>query len=227
MCPPRLPVRRAGKKSCETKEREKEHMAPKKKTEITEKSTAYKRVNAWDALPAAAVKTMETRARRYIDFLNACRTERQTIDFVEAQARKHGFKPIDELPVGKAAKPGTRVFWINKNRAIGLAVIGQMPISRGMNIVAAHHDVPHLDLKPLPLFEKHGQAFFKTHYYGASRNSSGPRSRWLSTVLPPRKKARIFPFPSAKRPMIRFSPSPILPRISRRRCRMTVKPPRC
>jgi len=131
-----------------------------------QKGTAYQKVIGWDVITQAQTKEMESQSERYIDFLNKCKTERETIDFVVKTAEKHGFVSAEKIKPDVSAKPGSKLFWINKNRAIGLAVIGRKPISEGIHIVAAHHDVPHLDLKPLPLFEKHGLAFFKTHYYG-------------------------------------------------------------
>ena len=140
-------------------------MAAKNKKKL-DSPRAYQKVSGWDVLKPSEVKEMENQADRYIQFLNECKTERETINFIENHARKQGFKPIAELKPGSPAKSGTKVYWINKNRAIGLAVIGKKPATAGLHIVAAHHDVPHLDLKPLPLIEKHGLAFFKTHYYG-------------------------------------------------------------
>ena len=35
-----------------------------------------------------------------------------------------------------------------------------------MNIIGSHVDSPRLDLKPNPLTEEGGLAYFKTHYYG-------------------------------------------------------------
>ena len=47
-----------------------------------------------------------------------------------------------------------------------LAVIGEDNIENGINIIGAHADSPRLDLKPNPLYEDGGFAYFKTHYYG-------------------------------------------------------------
>lgn len=47
-----------------------------------------------------------------------------------------------------------------------LAVIGEESIENGINIIGAHGDSPRLDLKPNPLYEDNGFAYFKTHYYG-------------------------------------------------------------
>ena len=47
-----------------------------------------------------------------------------------------------------------------------LAVIGYDNIENGIQVVGAHADSPRLDLKPNPLYEDDGFAFFKTQYYG-------------------------------------------------------------
>jgi aspartyl aminopeptidase len=141
-------------------------MVQKRKSQTTPSALLYKPANAWEGLNPAAEKDLEKKAGAYIDFLNTCKTERETISFIETHAVKHGFKPIATVFQGKALKPGTKVYWINKNRAIGLAVLGKRPIETGIHAIVAHHDVPHLDLKPIPLFQKHNLALLKTHYYG-------------------------------------------------------------
>ena len=47
-----------------------------------------------------------------------------------------------------------------------IAVIGSESLETGLKIVGAHIDSPRLDLKPNPLYEDTGFAYFKTHYYG-------------------------------------------------------------
>ncbi|MFZ2956152.1 MAG: aminopeptidase [Candidatus Ozemobacteraceae bacterium] len=142
-------------------------MASKKTSSAaTSSPKPYKRVNAWDELPASQEKALEERSARYIRFLTECKTERETLRRVESDAKKAGFKNLDEINSKTPLKPGTRIYWINKNRAMGLAVIGKRPVTEGMRMVAAHHDVPHLDLKALPLYEKHGLALLRTHHYG-------------------------------------------------------------
>lgn len=46
---------------------------------------------------------------------------------------------------------------------------GERPMEEGLRINGAHIDSPRLDLKPHPLYEKKGLAYFKTHYYGGIR----------------------------------------------------------
>ena len=47
-----------------------------------------------------------------------------------------------------------------------LAIIGQEKMETGLHIIGSHVDSPRLDLKPNPLYEDTGFAYFKTHYYG-------------------------------------------------------------
>ena len=44
--------------------------------------------------------------------------------------------------------------------------MGNKPVEAGLNIIGSHIDSPRLDLKPNPLYEDNGFAYFKTHYYG-------------------------------------------------------------
>ena len=45
---------------------------------------------------------------------------------------------------------------------------------RGFHLNIAHIDSPRLDLRPVPLFEKDGLAYFRTHYYGGIRKYQWP-----------------------------------------------------
>ena len=85
-------------------------------------------------------------------------------------AEKAGFVPFDPQ---KKYKAGDRVYYNNRGKAMCLAVIGKKGCKEGVRIAAAHIDNPRIDLKPIPLYEASEQALLKTHYYGASRSSSG------------------------------------------------------
>lgn len=99
----------------------------------------------------------------YKDFMNAAKTERECVDFTVAAAEKAGFVPFDSE---KTYKPGDKVYYNNRGKAICLAVIGKQGMKNGARIAAAHIDSPRLDLKPVPLYESNEQALLKTHYYG-------------------------------------------------------------
>ena len=49
---------------------------------------------------------------------------------------------------------------------LGVGKTAVHKLENGINVVGAHLDSPRLDLKPNPLYEDTGFAYFKTHYYG-------------------------------------------------------------
>ena len=98
-----------------------------------------------------------------MNFLNSAKTEREIIRETEKLAREHGFKNLYEYT---ELFPGDKVYFINREKNIYLAVIGQESMEHGINIVGAHADSPRLDLKPNPLCQEGNLAYLKTHYYG-------------------------------------------------------------
>ncbi|HHT38199.1 MAG TPA: aminopeptidase [Mollicutes bacterium] len=103
-------------------------------------------------------------SQKYIKFLNNSKTEREIITNVKDMAEKNGFK---ELSTFQQLKAGDKVYYVNKEKNIFLAVIGDQDLNDGLNIIVTHSDSPRLDLKPNPLYEHDGLAYFKTHYYGS------------------------------------------------------------
>jgi aspartyl aminopeptidase len=145
-----------------------------KKNEIS----YFKVPSAWDKLPASENATLEKRNNEYLKFISECKTERATINYLKKLADKEGFKMLPELGKGKKLKSGSKVMFINKNRAMGLAIIGKRPIEEGFRMVAAHLDVPRIDIKAQPLYEKQNLALFKTHYYGGIK-----KYQWVALPL--------------------------------------------
>lgn len=101
--------------------------------------------------------------KEYMEFLNHSKTEREIIKSAKELIEKNGFKSITQY---ENLKPGDKVYYNNRDKSMYLAVIGQNPIEKGINIIGSHADSPRLDLKPNPLYEEGGFAYFKTHYYG-------------------------------------------------------------
>ena len=99
----------------------------------------------------------------YIEFLNKCKTERESALFAEELLKKNGFNDIFSF---SSLKKGDRVYYINRKKEVFAAIIGSEKLENGVNIIGAHIDSPRLDLKPNPLYEDGGFALFKTHYYG-------------------------------------------------------------
>ncbi len=109
------------------------------------------------------VKKADAFCEPYKAFLDAAKTEREAVAYTVKAAEKAGFVPFDCK--GKY-KPGDKVYYVNRGKAVILAVFGKKKCVKGVRIAAAHIDSPRLDLKPNPLYEQNDMAFFKTHYYG-------------------------------------------------------------
>ncbi|CCX38035.1 m18 family aminopeptidase [Clostridium sp. CAG:1013] len=102
-------------------------------------------------------------AEGYKAFLNAAKTERETVTWAVKAAEEAGFEPFDPE---KKYKAGDKVYYNNRGKAMCLAVIGKKGAKKGVRIAAAHIDSPRVDLKPIPLYEASELALLKTHYYG-------------------------------------------------------------
>ena len=102
-------------------------------------------------------------ADEYINFLNKGKTEREIVAESKEIAEKNGFKNLETM---QELKAGDKVYFVNREKAMYLAVIGTEKSENGLNVIGAHADSPRLDLKPNPLYEDGGLAYLKTHYYG-------------------------------------------------------------
>ena len=119
--------------------------------------------NGWEIASEDVGKVVFEYNKGYIDFLNKSKTEREIVKTSKRMAEEKGFKSIEEY---ENLKPGDKVYYINRDKNIFLVVIGDENIENGINIIGAHADSPRLDLKPNPVYEDKGFAYFKTHYYG-------------------------------------------------------------
>lgn len=108
---------------------------------------------------------------RYKAFIDECKTEREATAYAIREAEKRGFQPFTP---GMNPKPGDKLYYNNRDKSIVLAVMGSEPLSKGINITAAHVDSPRLDLKPNPLYEDAEIAYLKTHYYGGIKKYQWP-----------------------------------------------------
>ena len=127
--------------------------------------------NGYARITPAQKEDMESYCKRYMAFMDACKTEREATAWTAAEAEKRGFKPA--VP-GMEVKPGDKIYLNNRNKSIILAVIGTESLASGANICAAHVDSPRMDLKPNPLYEDSEIAYFKTHYYGGIKKYQWP-----------------------------------------------------
>ncbi len=119
--------------------------------------------NGWLGVNEEKEKLIFKFADEYMYFLNNGKTERECVKFAKKMLEENGFKDILSC---ENLVAGDKVYYINRNKSVYAAVVGKEKIENGLNIVGAHIDSPRLDLKPNPLYEEGGLAYFKTHYYG-------------------------------------------------------------
>ena len=131
--------------------------------------------NGYTRITAEERAEMESYCKRYMAFMDECKTEREATAWAVREAEKNGFVPF--VP-GMDAKPGDKIYYNNRGKAIALAVIGTESLSKGANICAAHVDSPRMDLKPNPLYEDSEIAYFKTNYYGGIK-----KYQWVTVPL--------------------------------------------
>ena len=127
--------------------------------------------NGYTRITPEQREEMERYCRRYMAFMDACKTEREATAWAIREAESRGYKPFAP---GMEVKPGDKIYYNNRDKAVALAVIGTQPLARGVNICAAHVDSPRLDVKPNPLYEDSQIAYFKTHYYGGIKKYQWP-----------------------------------------------------
>ena len=133
-------------------------------------SLTYSPRNAWDVYTTATQKRqMDALVKRYIDFLSHCKTERETVAYVQKRLQEAGFSEDFKK---------NSVFRNLRGKAIFAARKGKIPLQKGVHLIAAHADSPRLDFKQRPLIEQPGVAQAKTHYYGGIR-----KYQWLARPL--------------------------------------------
>lgn len=134
--------------------------------------------NVWGEIDTDETKLVMSFGEGYKTFLDVGKTERECALEIKRMAEEKGYVNYKSLLGSKELKAGTKVYAMNKDKAICLFVIGEEPIEKGMNIVGSHIDSPRIDLKPVPLYESSEIAFLKTHYYGGIK-----KYQWVSTPL--------------------------------------------
>ncbi|MFZ5899136.1 MAG: aminopeptidase [Bacillota bacterium] len=136
---------------------------------------ADSKISCWARISDQEREAAFSLAEAYKEFLDRGKTERLAVAETERIAVERGFRPLHEYEV---LRPGARVYAVNRQKTIILGVVGSDPFAEGLRIVGAHLDAPRLDLKPEPLYEEEGLAFFKTHYYGGIK-----KYHWLAIPL--------------------------------------------
>ena len=147
-------------------------MAKEKLTvkELKEKLFADKK-NAVLRMSEDELKKCDKFCEGYKAFLDIAKTEREAAAEIVKMAKARGYF---EFSAKNKYKPGDKVYYLNREKSVILAVIGRESIENGVNLVAAHIDSPRLDMKQNPLYEKDEIAYFKTHYYGGIKKYQWP-----------------------------------------------------
>ena len=114
-------------------------------------------------MKAEDANACEAYAKDYLSYLGIAKTERRAYDEAVRRIEAEGFR---ELSTFKVLKPGDKVYRGYHGKTLMAAVIGTQPVAEGINVIGGHTDAPRIDLKPVPLCEKGGLAYFDTHYYG-------------------------------------------------------------
>lgn len=135
----------------------------KSKAQLLQEQLCTKRKNGVLKMSEKDIKSCDKYCESYKKFLDASKTEREAVVYAAAEAQRLGYVPFEK---NMKLKAGDKVYYVNRSKAIILAVIGKDPVSSGVHIAAAHIDSPRLDLKQNPLYENEETAYFKTHYYG-------------------------------------------------------------
>ncbi|MDR3172332.1 MAG: aminopeptidase [Treponema sp.] len=143
--------------------------AEKEKTEgqLLAEKLFFEIKNCWDTAAPEELEAVQRYGEGYKTFLDQGKTERecirQSLDMLNAK----GFTDIETL-LGEPGSllPGAKVYQNIKGKSLLFAIIGNRPLSEGVNVVGAHVDSPRIDLKTNPLYENTDLALFDTHYYG-------------------------------------------------------------
>lgn len=137
------------------------------------------RPNAWKNYNKSELKKLEETAKEYRQFIDAGKTERECAAYAVSVLEKAGYISLDKaVSDGKKLRAGDKVYLNKMGKAILIFIIGEKPLSEGMNIVGAHIDSPRLDLKQNPLYEDGDFALADTHYYGGIK-----KYQWVAREL--------------------------------------------
>lgn len=138
----------------------------KSQAELLKASLSYELKNAWEHSEDEIGKAFDL-CENYKEYLDKGKTEREFAAIVEKDLLSNGYENLQTLfSQGKKIKKGDRVYYINRHKAVAFAVVGDRPMTEGINMVGAHIDSPRLDIKQNPLYEDSGLVLLKTHYYG-------------------------------------------------------------
>ena len=138
-------------------------MSEKTEAKKLEEELFNKKESGWKKTSEEDMSIIFKFSDEYIDFLNKSKTEREFVSSAKEALDTNGFKNIENVD---SIKSGDKVYYINRDKSMYIAVIGNKKLEEGLNLVGAHIDSPRIDLKPNAIYEDSELAYFDTHYYG-------------------------------------------------------------
>ena len=134
---------------------------------------------AWKKYSEEDRKKVFDFAEEYRNFLSNCKTERECVTTLVADAEKNGYRNLnDVIANGEKLQAGDKVYVSVMGKTLAMFLIGSEPLENGMNILGAHIDSPRIDLKQNPLYEDTDLAMLDTHYYGGIK-----KYQWVTLPL--------------------------------------------
>ena len=142
-------------------------MSEKSQAQLKEEELTYHKKSYFETATEAEKAQMFAYAKKYMEFLDSAKTEREAVAVGIRMAEERGYTPYH---FGEKLKAGDKRYYNNRDKNLFLIQKGSLPLDEdGIRILAAHVDSPRIDLKQNPLYESDNMAFFKTHYYGGIR----------------------------------------------------------
>lgn len=111
----------------------------------------------------------------YRAFIGGARVPHQRVAALVKRASAQGFVPF---AADSPWKPGAKYYVLNRGRSAAFFVVGKEPLAKGLRLVAAHVDSPHLDLRIRPLKASENLLVLRTQAYGGIK-----RYQWANLPL--------------------------------------------
>ena len=142
---------------------------------IQAQSTWNGKRSAWQNIDQKERSNIEKYIKGYASYLDKARTEITSTKELLSMLGKEGFSLFTE---SSQIKPGAKLIFNNRDRALIAVIIGSESIMKGSRLIGAHHDSPRIDIKARPLYEQEGFALFQTIYYGGIK-----KYQWVNIPL--------------------------------------------
>lgn len=122
---------------------------------------------------------IEVLAKKYREFLDLGKTERECAANICRIAEENGFRNLEEvLANGETLKAGDKIYAENMKKGVLMMEIGEEDLEKGILFIGSHIDSPRLDIKQNPLYENSGMAYMDTHYYGGIK-----KYQWVASPM--------------------------------------------